>query len=122
MERLQYCTIAQKDYITVFLDCLNTILTALFCFSIHLTQLAQPHTGGTNRIQSYAMCVFHMVTKYGFVKLVYSCYKSVSFCNISEVFCSLVVWLCVCVCGGGGGGRGGAGVFLCTTAIFHFRT
>ena len=39
--------------------------------------LQQKCVTGSNRMKSYETCVFHMVTKYGFDKLVYSFYKSV---------------------------------------------
>ena len=45
---------------------------------------------------SFEACVFHMVTKYGLGKFVYSCDKIVSIYKGSEVLIVCVVVLIVC--------------------------
>ena len=42
--------------------------------------LSQQIVTGSSRIELNEICVFPMVTKYGFYKEVYRFYKSVSFC------------------------------------------
>ena len=59
--------------LAVFLDCLNTILTALFCFSIHLTQLAQPHTQWAKHLRSFAKWNTLVKTIHLFIKTIF-CY------------------------------------------------